>query len=466
MKKINEYEVFIGILNYLKSSEGSLNRQELCLIEEFYDTMQIDRNNSIINYLFHNDENINKLLEDINREIDNNKLLIKSSNGIKVKKYIYRKDSLIELRDSILDYINNQEIDNTDKIQEIIEKCIPSLKLTHYKLPVFFDKKMIDEKKGKYIINKDVVNKVYSILEDSNLMNELRNGIKYIEEENNKKSIINSCMEANSMKSKIYRNSNLIFEYNMVSKDFNRIKGELRSSKYRDLDKKLSDITIQLNTLSSNRLKRYFNKEKEEELRNKLERINKIREDRDSYKNRYEEDMIELERLSNELKKLRLFDYVDRKDASNKDKSGNHSLHHMLSYMSSRKDLDNYYNTIEIDYNKAKRDLGLIRKAKLEYLNSVSSYARELLTFNSEDVLNIMDFSEKAICSDITPAIALYIIKGLNVLEDSIFADKNISNGEISSVYLYYDAVIKANYETFKNEFEEVKHSKPKTYKK
>ena len=96
----------------------------------------------------------------------------------------------------------------------------------------------------------------------------------------------------------------------------------------------------------------------------------------------------------------------------------------------------------------------------------MSSYARELLTFNSEDVLNIMDFSEKAICSDITPAIALYIIKGLNVLEDSIFADKNISDGEINSVYLYYDAVIKANYETFKNEFEEVKHSKPKTYKK
>ena len=103
---------------------------------------------------------------------------------------------------------------------------------------------------------------------------------------------------------------------------------------------------------------------------------------------------------------------------------------------------------------------------KLEYLNSVNSYVQELLAFNSEDVLSIMDFSEKAICSDITPAIALFIIKGLNVLEDSIFADKNISDGEISSVCLYYSAVIKANYEVFKQEFEELKHSKPKTYKK
>ena len=53
----------------------------------------------------------------------NNKTLIKSTSGLKVKKYIYRKDQLMGLRDSILDYINNQEIDNEDNIQEVIRKC-------------------------------------------------------------------------------------------------------------------------------------------------------------------------------------------------------------------------------------------------------------------------------------------------------------------------------------------------------
>ena len=282
MKKLNEYEKLKGVLNYLRSSESSLNKQEVELIDEFNDIMQVDRSNSIINYLFHSDKDMNSLLEEINKEIENNKLLIKSSSGLKTKKYIHRKDSLIGLRDSILDYINNQEISNTDNIQEVISKSAHALKLTHYSLPLFFGKKMIEEKEGKYIINKDVVNRVYSILEDSNLMQELESGLKYVEDENEKKKIINSCSEATTMKSRIYRNSDLIFEYNMVNKDFNKIKSELKSSKYRDLDKKISDITVELNTLSSNKVKKYFNKDKELELRKRLNSLKNYRNDRSS----------------------------------------------------------------------------------------------------------------------------------------------------------------------------------------
>ena len=62
MKKINEYERFNGILNYLRSGEGSLNKFEIELIDEFNDIVQVDRSNTIITYLFHNDEDINKIL--------------------------------------------------------------------------------------------------------------------------------------------------------------------------------------------------------------------------------------------------------------------------------------------------------------------------------------------------------------------------------------------------------------------
>lgn len=466
MKKLNEYEKFNGILNYLKSGEGSLNSAELELIDELGEIVQLDRSNSIINYLFHHDKDITKILEDINKEIENNKTLIKSTSGLKVKKYIYRKDKLIGLRDSILDYINNQEIDNEDNIQEVIRKCCLSLKLTHYSLPLFFGKKMIEEKDGKYIINKDTVSKVYSILEDSNLMQELEGGVQYIEDENKKKSIINSCREANANKKKIYANSKLIFEYNRVSRDLYGIKVELRSSKYRNLDKKISDLRIQLNTLTGNKIKKYFNREKELELTTKLDKLYELRKSINEYKKQYEDDLLELERLSRELKKVGLLDYVERKDASNKEKSGSQSLHHMLSYVGSDFELDSYYNSIDKDYKEAKRDLRLIRTAKSEYIESISREASKLLTENSEDVQNIMDFREKAICSDITPSIAIFVVKGLIVLEDSLFADKKISDSEIDGVNKYYEGVMKANYESFIEEFSEAKHSKPKTYKK
>lgn len=466
MKKLNEYEKLNGILNYLKSGESSLNKYELEVIDDFNDIMQLDRSNSIISYLFHHDQDINKILEDINKEIENNKTLIKSTSGLKVKKYIYRKDQLIGLRDSILDYINNQEIDNEDNIQEVIRKCCLSLKLTHYSLPEFFGKKMIEEKDGKYVINKDTVNRVYSILEDSNLMVELEGGIKYIEDENKKKSIINACREANHNKKRIYDNSNLIFEYNRLGRDLYGIKVELRSSKYRNLDKKISDAKVELNTLTSNKIKKYFNREKEIELSDKLNKLYALRKNINEYKKQYEDDLIELERLSSELKKVNLLDYVERKDASNKDKSGSQSLHHMLSYVGSKFELDSYYNSIDKDYKEAKKDLNLIRKAKSEYIESISREASRLLIENSEDVLNIMDFREKAVCSEITPSIAIFIIKGLVVLEDSLFAEKKISDSEIENVNKYYECVMKANCESFVEEFSEVKHSKPKTYNK
>ena len=52
MKKINEYEKFKGILNYLKLGDGTLNTYELDLALALDDIMQIDRSNSIIEYFF------------------------------------------------------------------------------------------------------------------------------------------------------------------------------------------------------------------------------------------------------------------------------------------------------------------------------------------------------------------------------------------------------------------------------
>ena len=69
MKKTNEYKKFIGVLDYLKSSESEITRNERELVFELEDIMKIDRSNTIIKELFNKDGRFQELLEKLIKKL-------------------------------------------------------------------------------------------------------------------------------------------------------------------------------------------------------------------------------------------------------------------------------------------------------------------------------------------------------------------------------------------------------------
>jgi len=453
MEKINEYEKILGIVDYLKNSDGNLTKEEYDLVLALDDIMQIDKSNAIINRLFHGEVNFKKLLNDIDEEIETTKLLINSTSGLKTKKYIFRKDKLIELKEDINMYFDNQEIDNEDNIQDLITNCLPALKLYYYSLPKFFGSEMIEEKDGKYIINKGIVNKVYDILENTSLVEELRDGIGYRVEEIKQLDIINACREAMSEKDKIYDNKDLIFKYNKLSREFDNIRSELRSKRYKNLDQEIENVCIQLNAIQANKLKRIINRDKELSLKTRLKELTLSRDIRSSYKEKFDTTMVELDSVYSELKRVGLFDYVNKTSKFD----FRDSLTNMISCFNHKSDIEGYYRVIEKDMKDANRELRLIRKVKKEYLDSVSREANKLLSNNVSDVKNILEFSDNDKKYKVTPAIALFIIKGLIVVEDSCYADKKITDSEEFNVYKYYKRPMCNYFYDFEDEFKDIK---------
>ena len=457
MKKTNEYKKFIGVLDYLKSSESEITRNERELVFELEDIMKIDRSNTIIKELFNKDGKFQELLEKVNKEIKNTDLLIKSGSSSNAKKYIIRKDNLIELRDSILYYIDNQDIEIDDTKSDLIEKCLPSLNLSHYSQQLFFGKKLVEEGDNP-TINKDTVSKVYDILNDTDLMNEIVVGVEKNEVIEKYNSIIKACNEALRYKNKIYENSDLIFKYNALTRKSYELNKYLKSVKLTNINAMLEGVNTELNRLLSNKLRSFINKEKVHELINKR---NALEEDNNRKKRALKESehlKYKIEEVREELKRVGLLDLFNREHDDSL--SSLHSVSRLLPYFYKENDIDKYYKFIEETEKTNREHLREARKDMRDYYVKISGKGRNLLINCLDTCKTIKEFANYPLGDyEVCPAIALYILKGLVEIEDSKYEDKEFTKEEVNSIALYYEDVMKANHEAFLSEFNDIKSS-------
>lgn len=457
MKKTNEYKKFIGVLDYLKSSESEITRNERELVFELEDIMKIDRSNTIIKELFNKDGRFQELLEKVNKEIKNTDLLIKSGSSSNAKKYIIRKDNLIELRESILYYINNQDIEIEDTKIDLIEKCLPALNLNHYTQQLFFGKTLVEEGDNP-TINKDTVSKVYDILNDTDLMNEIVVGVEKNEVIEKYSGIIKACNEALRYKGKIYENSDLIFKYNSLTRKSYELNKYLKSVKLTNINAMLEGVNTELNRLLSNKLKAFLNKEKIHELINKRDVLEIDRDRKEEALKEYESLKYKIEEVSEELKRVGLLDLFNREHDDSL--SSLHSVSRLLPYFYKENDIDKYYKFIgEVE----RPNRGYLREARSDirsYYGEISGKGRNLLINCLGTCKTIKEFANYPLGDyEVCPAIALYILKGLTEIEDSKYEDKEFTKEEVNNIALYYEDVMKANYEAFLSEFNDIKSS-------
>ena len=463
MKNKNKYKEFRGILDYLKSGESTISSNERDLISTLEDIVQIDRSNTMINDIFSKDNDFDTLLYVIDGDIRNANIVINSKCVDNVQKYIDRREKLIKLKNDILLFLKEQDIDCNDTKLDLIEICLPSLNLNHFKQQVFFGKPMINEDLS---LNKNTITRVYDILGDSDLMDEIVTGVERLDEEEKYNKIIRACSEAKRYKNKVYDNKDLIIKYNKISKELYELKQYIKKESDKDYDIKYQAITEEINDLLSNKFKAYFNKKKLTELTNQQSVLYENRNNYESNKSKYEKLNEKIKSLEEELKKVGLLDFINRKNSSD-DKSSMHSLSRMIGYFYNEKCIDDYYSFIDTEYKTNREILREVRKDNRAYLGEVSPKARNLLVNCGDTCRVIREFANYPMGDfNICPAISLFILNGLVTIEDSSYDEKEFTVEEVNSIKLYYKNVMKSNYKVFLSEYSDIKNKTGRNYKK
>lgn len=462
MKNKNSYKDFRGILDYLKSGESTISSNEKDLVFTLEDIVQIDRSNTMIKDLFSKNNNFETLLYVIDGDLRNADMVINNKCVNNVQKYIDRREKLTKLKNDILVFLSEQDIDYEDTKLELIEKCLPSLNLNHFKQQVFFGKPMINEDLS---LNKNTITRVYDILGDSDLMDEIVTGVERLDEEEKYNKVIRACSEAKRYKNKVYDNKDLIIKYNKISKELYELKQYIKKESDKDYEVRYQVITEEINDLLSNKFKAYFNKKRINELTNQQNVLFENRKNYESNKSKYEKLNEEIKSLEEQLKKVGLLDFINRKNSSN-DKSSMHSLSRMIGYFYNEKGIDDYYSFIDTEYKTNREILREVRKDNRAYLGEVSPKARNLLTNCGDTCRVIREFANYPMGDfNICPAISLFILNGLVTIEDSSYDEKEFTVEEVNSIGLYYKDVINTNYNSFLSEYSDIKSKTGRNYK-
>ena len=458
MKKKNNYKEIREILKYLESSESSINDSERDLVLALDDIMQIDRSNTVIKELFNKDYKFQQLLSMINEEIKNADFLIKSKFN-NYKKYVTRKEKMIELKNNILNFFNSQNIEIEDIKDDLIEKCLPSLNLGHYKQQVFFGNTLVEENGKSYELNKTTINKVYDVLKDSDLMSEIVIGVEKNEQVEKFNSIVKSCSEANRYRNKVYSNKELIFKYNSLSRKAYELNKYLRSVRLNNLSAKLEGINNEINDLLKNKIVAYLNKNRISELNNIKDVLEEDVQRKIEAEKVYDKLKEEIKDLEKELRKVGLLNLYNRN--IDEDTSALHSISRLISYFNSEKDIDKFYKFIDSEEEPNREYLRYARRDVRDYYSEISEKSRCLLINCLDTCKVIKEFANYPIEDhDICPAVTIYILKGLVEIEDSNYEDKEFSEYEIEGISNYFKNIMNTNYESFLSEFNEIKRSK------
>ena len=450
MKK--EYTDYVSTLEYINSDDFFKNDEEEELISRISDLFRLDKTSSIVDYLNENNVSFRQVINEIDKEIER----LSTSDNLEEENCVLKKADLTELKENILYFMSSRSADFSADEKEIIDKCLPAID-SGYRKVLFFGEELVSKEEDNYKLNSEAINRTYSILGDSILLRELTEGLNAMDNTKRHKDVLIACTEALNNKENIYEHRNVIIEYNSVNKKLRELREFLKYNQYKEEEITLCQVNIELNKLLADRFKRFINSGRVKQLINKRDCLNKRIEKIRNCKAKYYRLLEEKEKLESILEEAGLLEYLRGKNSKG---SNIHSLSRKLPYIYSYDNLDNYYAFISSELDKSLLEIHTASDAEKKFFERVSPEAKYLLDNENETCRNIVDFGYNKKDGEISPAMALFILKGLVLMRNAKFEDKDISLEEIAIVESRQRIPMQRQLQSFLEDFRRIRSNK------
>jgi hypothetical protein len=470
----DEYKELLETVDYLKS-DGELTEEEKLLFRELGSVISLDKSKKIIEKTFRDDYRLSGLYEMIERKIElyNSKLLMLYSFhymkgyepwNIDVNELKGKIEQLEDLRVKLINFSPNSIINDSKIVQKVIDKCVSALAVDYFTLPEFFgkslakrDKNSLSKNFNNFIIEEENIERIYDLLSDTDFMIKLKEGVKVYDKERKLSNEFGFCYEANKNKSLIYSNMEDIFTYNKVMDEISNLFMEI-DGKYDNLNVKLAMITRKINRLEDNVFKKVTNKKQIEELKNRrdflIEQLNK----KSSLIIRRDKLIMQAKELEKKFDACGLGEIILR---SNVDDLLN-TNHNDMSIISkirtfySKEDMDIYFKKINdtLLANAVKVENSLDEKNK--YRETTRKDVVDLLDNQYTTAVNLVKLCNANKRYDISPAIALFVLKTLVSLKNTQLYEMELDSEELKKIEEYYNSLVSKKIQSYEDEFYDI----------
>jgi hypothetical protein len=466
-----EYKDLSGTIDYL-TNEVELTGEEKLLLSELKNIISLDQSKKVIEKSFKDDYRLAGLYDMIERKIEfyNSRLLILKSFhymkgyepwNIDVKELKSKIEKLEELRFNLISFSPNSLLDNTRTIQWVIEKCVYALAVDYFTLPEFFgrsiakrDKNSLSKNYNKFIIDDEVIDRIYDLLSDSDFMIKLKDGVAIYDKERQLSNEFGFCYEANENKNLIYSNIDDIITYNKLMDEISSLYREI-DEKYDNLNVKLAMITRKINKLEDNVLKKVTSKKQIEELKHRRDALVEELNKKSNLISRRDKLIVKTKELEKKFAACGLGDILLRGNVEGL-LNTSHSEMSIISKIRtfhSKEEIDSYFKQIDetLLENATKVDEALDKKNK--YRENTRKDVLDLLDNQFTTAVNLVNLCNSDKRYDVSPVIALFTLKALVVLNNTQLGEMGLSLEEQKEIEDSYYSLVSNRIQGYEDQF-------------
>ena len=254
--KNNNYNEIINVINKINEGEIETTEEEKELINDLSLVIDVDRTNKISEYIIERNRKLDDLIRTINEKLkyyieEDGRYLSSSTIRLSII------DNLNRVKCEINKFKKNQYQDNLILENKLIEKCLHSISITPFAVPCFFDEFIAIKRNKEYynrdyhILNKELIDKLYDLVNKDTLMEELDQGTRIISNKSKYESIVDKCNVSLSYKELVKNNSDLIIEFNRIVKDIERVIEKRNNEQFLGIIKRERSNNATINYLES-----------------------------------------------------------------------------------------------------------------------------------------------------------------------------------------------------------------------
>ena len=230
----NKYIELVNKIKNIYEGNNNLTQEEKRLLKNIVESIRIDRINKISNQVLRRNSKLNELIYNVND------LLSYYINGLDYYGLDYRENAkykiraLNTLKSDIYSFIDDQYVNNTTSDNFLVDRCVNSINYEAYEVPTYFNELVATRNKEyssnqNYIVNEKIINRLYDLLSEEGITDEIEKGIDIISSKEKYATIIDKCELSLGYKDLIYNNINLIIDYNKTIKEIEEVLKEKRS---------------------------------------------------------------------------------------------------------------------------------------------------------------------------------------------------------------------------------------------